>query len=149
MATPLFTRNIIACVWDFDKTLIAGYMQAPLFRHYGVDEAQFWAETNRLVEHYAKRGYRISGEIGYLNSPAERLTGYSKQEAVGLILGQVFHLLDEEGSQKLIPVSRVLIAAYAPVARWSLRPSTAWVTRTLPGGSSCSAATSCPRTVPL
>ena len=67
MATTLFTQNIIACIWDFDKTLIPGYMQAPLFRHFGVDEATFWAETNKLVETYAKRGYRISGEIGYLN----------------------------------------------------------------------------------
>ena len=67
MATTLFTQNIIACIWDFDKTLIPGYMQGPLFRHFGVDEATFWAETNKLVETYAKRGYRISGEIGYLN----------------------------------------------------------------------------------
>jgi len=67
MATTLFTQNIIACIWDFDKTLIPGYMQGPLFRHYGIDEAQFWAETNRLAEHYAKRGYRISSEISYLN----------------------------------------------------------------------------------
>jgi len=34
---------------------------------YGVDEATFLAETNKLVENYAKRGCRISGEIGYLN----------------------------------------------------------------------------------
>jgi hypothetical protein len=67
MSTTLFTPNIIACVWDFDKTLIPGYMQGPLFRRYGVDEATFWAETNKLVENYAKRGCRISGEIGYLN----------------------------------------------------------------------------------
>jgi hypothetical protein len=67
MGTTLFTQNIIACVWDFDKTLIPGYMQAPLFRRYGVDEAKFWAETNKLIENYARRGYRISGEIGYLN----------------------------------------------------------------------------------
>jgi hypothetical protein len=67
MATTFFTPNIIACVWDFDKTLIPGYMQAPVFRRYNVDEANFWAETNRLVENYAKRGYRVSGEIGYLN----------------------------------------------------------------------------------
>lgn len=67
MATTLFTQNIIACIWDFDKTLIPGYMQGPLFRRYGIDEAAFWAETNKLVEHYAKRGYRISSEISYLN----------------------------------------------------------------------------------
>lgn len=67
MPTTLFTQNIIACIWDFDKTLIPGYMQAPLFRRHGVDESVFWAETNALVETYRRRGYRLSGEISYLN----------------------------------------------------------------------------------
>jgi hypothetical protein len=67
MASPLFTQNIIACIWDFDKTLIPGYMQAPLFARFNVDEAAFWAETNALTETYRKRGYRIAGEICYLN----------------------------------------------------------------------------------
>ena len=67
MASTLFTQNIIACVWDFDKTLIPEYMQAPLFRRYGVDEATFWAETNALAGNYLKRGYRIAPEICYLN----------------------------------------------------------------------------------
>ncbi|HEY5080082.1 MAG TPA: haloacid dehalogenase-like hydrolase [Opitutaceae bacterium] len=67
MAATLFTQNIIACIWDFDKTLIPEYMQSPLFRRYGVDEATFWAETNALVENYRRRGYTLSGEIGYLN----------------------------------------------------------------------------------
>ncbi len=67
MAATLFTQNIIACIWDFDKTLIPEYMQTPLFRRYGVDEATFWAETNALVENYHRRGYTLSGEIGYLN----------------------------------------------------------------------------------
>jgi len=67
MATPLFTQNIIACIWDFDKTLIPDYMQTPLFKRYGVNENEFWTETNALVEEYHKRGYRLSGEIGYLN----------------------------------------------------------------------------------
>jgi len=67
MASTLFTQNIIACVWDFDKTLIPDYMQAPLFRRYGVDEATFWAETNALAENYRKRGYSIAPEISYLN----------------------------------------------------------------------------------
>jgi len=67
MASTLFTQNIIACVWDFDKTLIPAYMQAPLFRRYGIDEPTFWAETNALAENYRKRGYHISPEISYLN----------------------------------------------------------------------------------
>jgi hypothetical protein len=67
MAATLFTQNIIACIWDFDKTLIPDYMQSPLFRRYGVDEASFWMETNALVENYRRRGYTLSGEISYLN----------------------------------------------------------------------------------
>ncbi|MFI5335227.1 MAG: haloacid dehalogenase-like hydrolase [Opitutales bacterium] len=67
MSSTLFTQNIIACIWDFDKTLIPSYMQAPLFRRYGVDEANFWAETNALAETYRRRGYTISPEISYLN----------------------------------------------------------------------------------
>ncbi|MGA3006520.1 MAG: HAD family hydrolase [Opitutaceae bacterium] len=67
MATTLFTQNIIACIWDFDKTLIPDYMQSPLFRRYGIDEATFWAETNGLAAAYRKRGYHIASEIAYLN----------------------------------------------------------------------------------
>jgi len=84
MASTLFTQNIIACVWDFDKTLIPAYMQAPLFRRYGVDEATFWAETNALAENYRKRGYHIAPEISYLNHLltyvlAGRMAGLSNQ----------------------------------------------------------------------
>jgi hypothetical protein len=67
MAATLFTQNTIACIWDFDKTLIPEYMQSPLFRRYGVDEATFWLETNALVENYRRRGYTLSPEIAYLN----------------------------------------------------------------------------------
>lgn len=67
MATTLFTQNTIACIWDFDKTLIPEYMQSPLFRRYGIDEAVFWEETNKLAEHYKRRGYHLSPEISYLN----------------------------------------------------------------------------------
>lgn len=67
MAITLFTQNTIACIWDFDKTLIPDYMQSPLFRRYGIDEATFWEETNKLAEHYRLRGYHLSAEISYLN----------------------------------------------------------------------------------
>src|SRR5258708_19645615 len=67
MASTLFTQNTIACIWDFDKTLIPDYMQSPLFRRYGINETDFWAETNSLMEHYRKRGYHLAGEIAYFN----------------------------------------------------------------------------------
>lgn len=59
--------QIIACLWDFDQTLIPGYMQKPLFKHFNVDEKQFWAEVNALPEIYAKRGVRASKDTIYLN----------------------------------------------------------------------------------
>ena len=30
-------QNIIAVIWDFDKALVNGYMQRPIFEEYGVD----------------------------------------------------------------------------------------------------------------
>ena len=66
--TTLFTQTIIAVVWDFDKTLIPGYMQRPLFEHYGVDEGAFWREVNELSRIYRERGSeQVSGEMNYLN----------------------------------------------------------------------------------
>ena len=63
----LYSSNVIACIWDFDKTLIDGYMQSPIFEEYGVDEALFWKEVNMLPEIYAKKGVRVSPESVYLN----------------------------------------------------------------------------------
>lgn len=63
----LHRQNIVACIWDFDKTLIPGYMQWPIFEHYGVDEKRFWKEVNQLPEIYRKRGLQVSGDILYLN----------------------------------------------------------------------------------
>ena len=60
-------QNIIACVWDFDKTLIPGYMQSPLFEHYSIDEQKFWKEVNELPALYSKRGLTVSSDTIYLN----------------------------------------------------------------------------------
>ena len=38
--------NIIALVWDFDKTLISEYMQTPIFKEYGINPKTFWDEVN-------------------------------------------------------------------------------------------------------
>lgn len=65
--TSLHRQNIIACIWDFDKTLIPGYMQWPIFNHFSVDEKRFWSEVNALPARYAKRGMKVSPDILYLN----------------------------------------------------------------------------------
>jgi hypothetical protein len=68
MPGPLFLQNIIACIWDFDKTLIPGYMQQPLFAHYKVDPQKFWQEVAQLPEAYKKSGLNlIASDTVYLN----------------------------------------------------------------------------------
>lgn len=64
---PLRDTHVLACVWDFDKTLIPGYMQTPLFRAFGVDEEAFWREVNQLPALYARKGIRTSKDTVYLN----------------------------------------------------------------------------------
>ena len=47
----LHSQQIVACIWDFDKTLIPDYMQTPLFKRYKVDAQQFWqAMAGRCLE---------------------------------------------------------------------------------------------------
>jgi len=68
MSRPLFLQNIIACIWDFDKTLIPGYMQEPLFEHYKVDPQTFWKEVAELPNAYKKSGLDlIAPDTVYLN----------------------------------------------------------------------------------
>lgn len=54
-------------VWDFDQTLIPGYMQRPLFAEYDIDPSQFWAEANALPDQYGKRDVRVTPDSAYLN----------------------------------------------------------------------------------
>lgn len=62
----LFLQNVIAIIWDFDKTLSPHYMQRPLFEHYGVDETEFWSEVNALPAFYAKAGISVHADTCYL-----------------------------------------------------------------------------------
>jgi hypothetical protein len=55
----LFPQNVIAMIWDFDKTLIPGNMQSPLFRHFDMDESVFWAEVDGLDEFYRSHGSKL------------------------------------------------------------------------------------------
>ena len=60
--------NIIALVWDFDKTLIDGYMQDPIFAEYGVDSSAFWEEVNGLPKKYKEeQGIMVNPDTIYLN----------------------------------------------------------------------------------
>jgi hypothetical protein len=66
MTKPLFTQNVIAIVWDFDRTLIPGHMQEPLFEHYEIDGAAFFREANRLAGLY-KQNEVLASDTQYLN----------------------------------------------------------------------------------
>ena len=59
--------NIIAVVWDCDKTLIDGYMQDPIFEEYKVDPKAFWEEVNDAPAMYARQGVKVNPETIYLN----------------------------------------------------------------------------------
>jgi len=122
MASTLFTQNIIACVWDFDKTLIPAYMQAPLFRRYGIDEPTFWTETNALAENYRKRGYHISPEISYLN----HLLTYVLSGKMGGLSNKILRECGQEigfypGLPKFFESSRAWVKAKPEYAKHDIR----------------------------
>lgn len=63
---PLFLQNVIAIIWDFDKTLSPSYMQKPIFDAYAIDEEAFWKEVRALPEYYARAGIQVQEDTCYL-----------------------------------------------------------------------------------
>jgi hypothetical protein len=60
--------NIIAVIWDFDKTLVNGYMQDPIFKEYNIDSKTFWKEVNGLPKKYEEeQGVKVNPDTIYLN----------------------------------------------------------------------------------
>ena len=59
-------QNVIAIIWDFDKTLINGYMQSPIFEDYQVDEKEFWTEVNNMPKEMKEFGVRVNPDTAYL-----------------------------------------------------------------------------------
>lgn len=60
--------HIIAVIWDFDRTLIDGYMQDPIFNYYNVDSKQFWKEVNDLPKFYKEtQNVKVNHDTIYLN----------------------------------------------------------------------------------
>lgn len=93
MSQPLFLQNIIALIWDFDKTLIPGYMEEPLFRHFKVEPKKFWEEVVGLPDFYKKSGLElVSKDTLYLN----HILTYVRE---GIFKGLNNKLLRELGSQ--------------------------------------------------
>jgi hypothetical protein len=66
MPVPLYTQTVIAFIWDFDRTLIPGNQQDPIFEEYGIDADTFWAEVEGLPEFHRARGEVISSDTAYL-----------------------------------------------------------------------------------
>ena len=59
--------DIIALVWDFDKTLVEGYMQDPIFKEYQIDSKEFWKENNEEIKRIEESGLWVNKDTFYLN----------------------------------------------------------------------------------
>lgn len=69
--------DVIATIWDFDKTLIPGYMQEPIFNKFNYDGTQFWRENNSEIEEIKALGIDVNADSYYLN----RLIEFSRKGA--------------------------------------------------------------------
>lgn len=58
---------VIATIWDFDKTLIRGYMQDPMFAEYKIPAGEFWKENSDLIAKYRSLGFEVNADTFYLN----------------------------------------------------------------------------------
>ena len=59
--------NIIAVIWDCDKTLINGYMQDPLFNRFGINAHDFWEKERADLSATEEKGIRVNPDTYYLN----------------------------------------------------------------------------------
>lgn len=59
--------NIIAVIWDCDKTLVDGYMQDPIFSDHKIEAGDFWGKVNAIPKEYEKKGIRVNKDTYYLN----------------------------------------------------------------------------------
>lgn len=59
--------NIIAVIWDCDKTLIDGYMQDPLFNRFSINAHDFWEKERADLSAKEEKGIRVNPDTYYLN----------------------------------------------------------------------------------
>lgn len=93
MNRQLFPQNVIAMIWDFDKTLIPGNMQGPLFRHFGIDETAFWDEVDGLEEWYRSRG---AGMIAKERLYLDHILTYVREGRMQGLSNDLLHRLGAE-----------------------------------------------------
>lgn len=97
-------------------------MQEPLFRHYGVDQSQFWAESNGLEKVYRDRGAQnVSKDSLYLNHilsyvRADRFRGLSN--ATLLELGSEIEFY--EGLPEFLRILKEIVAHESEFARYEV-----------------------------
>lgn len=115
-------QNVIALIWDFDKTLIPGYMQDPIFKAYSVDGAAFWREVNALPGHLRRSGVHVHPDTCYLNHlltyvQAGRMAGLTNARLRELGAEIPFHA----GLPELFPHLREELAKVAEADRFELK----------------------------
>ncbi len=76
------SHNIIALIYDCDKTLIPDFMQVPIFDEYGVDEGEFWTECLSIVEE--DKNVNVDQEMAYMNAILRHVRGESDPKFGGL-----------------------------------------------------------------
>lgn len=118
----LHRHHIVACIWDFDRTLIPGYMQSPLFEAFGIDEKAFWSEVNALPGHYRARGLKVSPDTIYLN----HLLSYIKNGPLKGLTNSRLHELGRElvfypGLPEFFSNLRDMVAQDASYAKKNIR----------------------------
>jgi hypothetical protein len=119
MSSALFLQNVIAVVWDFDKTLIPGYMQDPLFRRYDVDPDTFWAEVRALPDFYRSGGLElVSPDSLYLNHILSYVRAGRFPDLTNAILRELGAELEfYPGVPEIFDALRARLAAHSGAAR--------------------------------
>jgi hypothetical protein len=119
MTAPLFPQSTIALIWDFDRTLIPTYMQEPLFRRYGVDADEFWAEVNALPDFHRDLGATlVSEDTVYLNHILAYVRGGRFPGLNNAMLRELGHeLVFYPGIPDLFPRVKQLVAAEPTFAK--------------------------------
>lgn len=130
--------NIIAVIWDCDKTLIDGYMQDPIFADYQIDPSDFWKEVNAAPSALSEKYHiRVNSDTYYLNHFIKcahngtfpglnntKLHEYGKQQKFYPGIPEIFRytkeMLDKSYSEYGIQVEHYIVSTgFAEVIRGS------------------------------